>query len=352
MAMASRLVRVLVMAPHLGADLSYVADVDRRLEVLDGNRAFPAELIEQGQASGPAPPGAPSRAERDRLLGEAEVLLMGFPILHRLTDRATSLRWAHQAQAGVSNLFGSDLWSSDVALTSSRGAVGVTAIAEYVMAGVFHFGRGMDTAASPDRSGALDRRRYHLTAVAGATIGIVGLGGIGREVARLAKAVGMRVVASRRSVTAAQPNVEGVDLLLPASQLLELAAQSNYLAVCAQLTSETEGMIGEKVLASLKPGAALINIARGEEIDEMALITAIRSGHLAGALLDVYDGELARRPPRQELLDLPQIILTPHISTLGDSKGVEPVKRLFAENLRRFLTGEPLLNLIDRTRGY
>ena len=162
----------------------------------------------------------------------------------------------------------------------------------------------------------------------------------------------MRVVATRRSVTEARPNVQGVDLLLPASHLLELAAASDFLVVCAQLTAETTGLLGKEVFASLKTGAVIINIARGEEIDEIALIDAVSSGHLRGALLDVYDGELANRPPRQELLDLPQIILTPHISTLGDSSRQEPVRRLFAENLRRFLSSEPLLNLIDRTRGY
>jgi phosphoglycerate dehydrogenase-like enzyme len=350
--MASRVVKVLVMAPHLGADLAYIADVDPCIEVLDGNTAFRAELIEQGQASSPLPRDAPSRPERDRLMAEAQVLLMGFPILHHVTDRTPSLRWAHQTQAGVSNLFESDLWTSDVTLTSSRGVVGVAPIAEYVLAGVFHFARGLDSGVGPDRSGALERGRYHLTAVAGATIGIVGLGGIGREVARLAKAVGMRVVATRRSVSTPQRGVQGVDLLLPASRLLELAAASDYLAVCTQLTSETTKLIGKDVFASLQKGAVLINIARGEEIDEIALIDAVRSGHLRGALLDVYDGELAHRPPRQELLDLPQIVLTPHISTFGDPNGWEPVKRLFAENLRRFLRSEPLLNLIDRTRGY
>jgi phosphoglycerate dehydrogenase-like enzyme len=311
-----------------------------------------AELSEQRLAPGPMPPGSPSRNERDRLLAEADILLIGFPIPLRLIDRATSLQWAHQTQAGVSNLFESDLWTSTVTLTSSRGVVGVTAIAEYVMAGVFHFARGLDTGAGAEPTAALDRNRYRLMSVAGASMGIVGLGGIGKEVARLARAAGMHVVATRRSVTQPQTDAPGVDLLLPASRLLEVATQSDFLAVCAQLTSETVGLINKEVIASMKKDAVLINIARGEEVDEPALIDAVSSGHLRGALLDVYEGELAHRPPRQELLDLPQIILTPHISTRGDSAGTEPVKRLFAENLRRFLRGEPLLNLIDRTRGY
>ena len=350
--MAVEAVKVLVMAPHLGADLSYVLDVDPRVEVLDGNAMLGAELIEQGQAPGAIPPDSPSKTERDSLLSSADVLLIGFPIPHRLVNRAQSLQWAHQTQAGVSNLFQSDLWGSQVMLTSSRGYVGVTPIAEYVMAGVFYFARGLQTGSDPDRSGALDRKRYRLTSVAGATMGIVGLGGIGQEVARLARAVGMRVMATRRSVTETETDVQGVDVLLPASRLLELAAESDFLAVCAQLTAETRGLINKEVVSSLKAGAVVINIARGEEIDEAALGEAVASGHLRGALLDVYEGEFANRLPRQDLLDLPQIIFTPHISTAGDSAWTEPVRRLFADNLRRFLNGDPLRNVVDRTRGY
>jgi phosphoglycerate dehydrogenase-like enzyme len=351
-AMAPAAVKVLVMAPHLGSDLGYVTGIDPRVEVLDGNRAFRAELVEQDRAPGPVPSGGPSRVERDRLLAEAEVLLVGFPVPPLLADRASSLRWAHHTQAGVSNLLRSDLWTSSVPLTSSRGAVGVTAIAEYVMGGVFHFARGLHAATRQERGGALSRDRYHMTAVAGATIGVVGLGGIGQEVARLARAVGMRVVGTRRSVTEVRTDIHGADLVLPASHLLELLAQSDFVVVCSQLTPETQGMIGHRAFAAMKTGSVLINIARGEEVDEQALLDAIKSGHLRGALLDVYDGELAGEPPRHALLDLPEILLTPHISASGDASGAERVKRLFADNLRRFINGEPLLNLVDRTRGY
>jgi phosphoglycerate dehydrogenase-like enzyme len=350
--MASSVVNVLVMAPHLGADLSYVAQVDPRIQVLDGNRAFAAELIEQNQVPGPLPPDAVPRAQRDELLATAEVLLIGYPVPRRLANRAVALRWAHHTQAGVSNLLGSDLWSSQVALTSSRGAVGVTAIAEYVLAGVLYFSRGLDIAAGRHAGDALNRRSYHLSSVAGATMGIIGLGGIGREVARLARAMGMRVVATRRSALAAQNNVDGADLLLPSSGLIELAAQSDFVVVCSQLTEQTRGMIDARVLAAMKRGSVLINIARGEEVDESALMEAINSGQLRGALLDVHEGESTGRAPRPDLLDAPTVLFTPHISTSADRTGTEPVKRLFADNLRRFLSCEPLLNPVDRARGY
>jgi phosphoglycerate dehydrogenase-like enzyme len=350
--MVSGRVKVLVMAPHLGSDLRFVDVVDERIEAVDGNRAFRAELVEQGRIPGPMPDDAPSRAERDRLLAEAEVLLLGFPVPPRLVDRAGSLRWAHHTQAGVSNLFRSDLWTSSVALTSSRGAVAVTAIAEYALAGVFHFARGLDRATCAPGREAMDRDGYRMRSVAGSTLGVVGLGGIGQEVAHLARALGMRVIGTRRSVEVAQANVDGADLVLPAAQLLDLAAQSDFVVVCSQLTPETRGMFDEKFFGALKPGSVLINIARGEEIVEAAMIDAIRRGHLRGALLDVYDGESSGQAPHPDLLETPQIILTPHISTSGDQAGVEPVKHLFAGNLRRYLDGEPLLNLVDRARGY
>jgi len=344
--------KVLVMAPQLGPDLNYVASVDPRIEVLDGNTAFLAELFEHGLTEAGAPPNAPSRKERDELLSQAEVLLIGFPIPPALTSRASSLRWIHHTQAGVSNLLGTDLWTCPALLTSSRGAVSATAIAEYAIAGVMYFARGVSIAARHPQGTPTRRGDYALSTVGGATLGIVGLGGIGSEVARLGRALGMRVIATRRSATTASQDTDGVDLLLPASELAQVAAASDYLVICSQLTEETRHMIDARVLSAMRPGSVLVNIARGEEVDEDALLEAIDSGHLRGALLDVYDGEMAGQPPSKALLDSPSIVLTPHISGAGDSSRGAPVKELFADNLRRYLAGKPLRNLVDRDRGY
>jgi phosphoglycerate dehydrogenase-like enzyme len=339
------IVNVAVMAPILGADLSYVTEVDARVRALDANQAT--------GGSRHRPPGqvmAPGRVSD--LLAVADVLLVGYPVPGRLAGRAPRLAWAHHTQAGVSNLLGSDLWTSPVTLTTSRGVVGATAIAEYVLAAASHFARGLQEATRQKRDGIFTTHGYELISLRGATMGILGLGGIGQEVARLSRAVGMRVIGTRRSAGAPATDTDGADLVLPADRILQVAAESDFLAVCSQLTPETRGLVGDRVFAAMKPGAVLINIARGEEVDEDALIAAVTAGRIRGAVLDVYDGELAGRPPRPELVGLPQILLTPHISARGDAGLAEPIRRLFADNLRRFLDGRPLRNVVDRDRGY
>jgi phosphoglycerate dehydrogenase-like enzyme len=324
-------VAVLVVAPNLGRDLTWVSEIDSRVKVIDGNDIG---------------------AEHDAVLAEAEVLLVGYPVPSVLATRAPGLHWAHHTQAGVSNLHSSDLWTSSVMLTSSRGYVTATAIAEYVIAAAFHFASGLQEATRQKGTREFIRAGYDLRTVTGSTMGVVGLGGIGGEVARLARLVGMRVVATRRSATAARENVDGVDLLLPADRLTDLAAESDVVAVCTQLTVQTRRLIDAGTFAAMRPNAVLVNVARGEVVDEEALVRALQHGQIRGAVLDVYEGELDGRPPRRELVELPQVVLTPHISGTGDAAGRERTKELFAENLRRFLDGRPLLNLVDRNRGY
>lgn len=246
-------VPVLVLAPSLGRDLGFVAEVDPRVRLLEGEAG----------------------------LGEAEVLLVGYPVAPDLAARAPRLAWVHHTQAGVSNLHGTDLWRSEVTLTSSRGSVAPTGIAEYVLAAAFHFLRGLHEAGRQKAAGEFSRAGYELATLAGATMGVVGLGGIGGEVARLARAVGMRVVATRRSAGAPRVDVDGVDLLLPADRLAELAAQSDVVAVCAQLTAESRGLVDARVLAAMKPTAVLVNVARGEVVDEDALVRALAAGRSA-----------------------------------------------------------------------
>jgi len=337
---------VAVIAPILGRDLSFVSEVDPRVRVLDANFAAP------GRPAGSGGPAAPGSDLLGTILTQAEVLLIGYPVPGNLAARSPRLVWAHHTQAGVSNLAGTDLWGSEVTLTSSRGVMAATAIAEYVLAAVAHFARGLHEATRQKAAGQFTRAGYQMLTLRGATMGVIGLGGIGQEVARLSRAAGMRVIGTRRSITAPVPGTDGADLVLPADQILKVAAESDFLVICSQLTAETRGFINASVFAAMRPDAVLVNVARGEEVDEDALVEAVTSGQIRGAVLDVYAGELAGRPPRPEFAALPQILLTPHVSGRGDTKMAEPLRRLFAENLRRYLDGQPLLNVVDRARGY
>src|ERR1700728_4556566 len=154
-------VTVVGIAPSLGRALQWIRDVDPRIDVVD-----------------------------ERLLESADVVLLGYPVPPGIAGRAPHLQWVQHTQAGVSNLRGTDLWESGVILTSSRGGVSATGIAEYVLAGAYYFGRGLHEATRQKAAGQFGRSGYRLQSLTGATIGVVGLGGIGREVARLARAAG------------------------------------------------------------------------------------------------------------------------------------------------------------------
>jgi phosphoglycerate dehydrogenase-like enzyme len=210
------------------------------------------------------------------------------------------------------------------------------------------FARGLHAGAR----GSMSRRDYaSAVTLSGKTMGVVGLGGIGAHVARLAKGLGMRVIATRRTIDAPAFDVDGCDEVLPADRLHELLSRSDFVAVCVMLTGETEGMFDAAAFAAMKPGAILVNVARGEVIDEPALIAALQAGRLGGVYLDVYSGELSGAPPPQALLDDPRVVITPHVSNAADDPGPLGID-LFVEYLRDFLDGRPLRNVIDWERGY
>ena len=342
---------VLVCAPIMGSDLSPVRVFEPAVRVVDGNQAF--TRVQRAQQGNDDPAAlAAARQELDALLEQADVLCMSFPMLRDVAAHAPRLRWMHHTQAGVSNLWSSDVWSAEhIVLTSGRGFVRPTAMAEYTLAAALGFARGLHDGYLDKPGQRLDRSHYRPQRVEGATMGVVGLGGIGKEVARLSKALGMRVIATRRSVTSRQEGVDNADVLLPAAGLNEMAAEADFLAVCTQLTQETFHLIGREVLGAIKEGAVVSNVSRGEVIDEQALLEALESGRVRGAVLDVYEGEMDGKPPRPELMAHPNVVITPHISAGGASSGSEFME-VFCENLRRYLNGEELLNIVDRGRGY
>lgn len=335
-----------------------IAAVDPAVRIIDAREQFeveyaqtwPGETVQRYVPQTLIARSTMTRAQRDALLAQAEVICIRFPFPLDLRARAPRLKWLHQTPAGASNLRLGDLWGSPIMVTTSRGSNNVLPIAEYILATMLLFAKSLPQAFRDQARRTFERREYRPVLLQGKTLSVVGLGGIGSEAARLAKAVGMRVLATRRSVTMAQAQTQGVDELLPPSALPTLLEQSDYVALCAQWTPETDKLIGESELHQMKPSAYLINVARGELIDQAALMTALRQGWIAGAALDVYDGEFTGPPPA-ELWQLPNVLITPHTSVGTDvqqARGIE----LFCENLRRYLTGEPLVNVIDWERGY
>ena len=193
-------IKVVVCAPIMGSDLGRLRTVDAAFEIIDGAAAFDAFR----RASGQGDREAVAAAERElkAVIAPAEILCMAYPVLPEIIESAPNLRWFHHTQAGVSNLWSTDIWRADhILVTSGRGYVRPAAMAEYAVAGALLFARGLHDGYLDKASQRLDRSHYKLRPIETSTMGVVGLGGIGKEVARLARALGMRVIATRRSAT-------------------------------------------------------------------------------------------------------------------------------------------------------
>lgn len=347
---------VLVTVPVAADALSRIAAVDGCLHVVDVQGWFDVEFRETwppwtvqryvGQRDGPIS----SRQERDQLLAGAEIILGGFPFPLDLRTRAPRLRWFHQLPAGASNLLRGDLWGGDVVVTTSRGYGNTRPMAEYVLASLLHFARGLHHASRDQARHRFDHRPYSPLSLQGKTVCVVGAGGIGQQVGQVCAGAGMRVIGTRRRVAPDAVLPAGFSRLESPERLHALLAESDAVAVCCQWTPETTKLIGREAFAAMKPGAIVVNVARGEIIDEAALIAALAAGRLRGVALDVYVGEFEREPDRR-LWDDERVLITPHISGGTDTRQHRGID-LFCDNLRAYLDGRPLTNVIDWTDGY
>lgn len=284
----------------------------------------------------------------------AEVYMgMGVPreiFLAATTGAEARLRWAHTGSAGVGAALYPEMLASDVVLTNSAGVMGAP-IAETVIAMALYFARGLDLAAASGRERRwLKEAIYEPTSpvreLGGATMGIVGYGGVGREVGERARALGMRVLATKRTPAAAPA---GVELVPGDAGLRRLLAESDFVALTVPGTPATKALIGREQLGLMKPEAVLINVARGSIVDEAALIEALQEGRLRGAGLDVFAKEPL--PPGSPLWEMPNVLVTPHVSAVSPRYWQRETE-LIVENLGRYLAGRPLLNVVDKARGY
>jgi phosphoglycerate dehydrogenase-like enzyme len=257
---------------------------------------------------------------------------------------APRLRWFHTLGAGVDSLIGPDLATHDVVLTNNTGTYDVP-IAEFVLAMLFTVAKRVPQHLRNQREHLWRERPAQHVELRDAVLLVIGLGSIGAELARLARAIGMRVIGVRRS----QRPDPSVERLVPPDRLMDAARDADYVAVTAALTPSTRGLVSRDVIAAMKPTAWLVNIARGPIVDEDALLDAVREHRIAGAAIDVWSTEPL--PKDSPWWDLENAIVTPHRSN-SSPKMRERSLALFGENLRRFKHGEPLLNVVDKQLGY
>jgi phosphoglycerate dehydrogenase-like enzyme len=288
------------------------------------------------------------RAEEE--IHDAEVVVT-WSLRPEQVKAAQKLRWLHSPSAAVHQLLFPELVNRDVVITNGRDVHGPV-VGETIVAMIFALAKKFHQAARFQQKHQWGQQEMwysqpHPREVAGATLGMVGLGGIGRTAARLAAGLGMRVVAVRENPEKGKP--EGVAEVFPSSQLDTLLAQSDYVALAVPVTAATSALINADRLAKMKPDACLINVGRGQSIDESALIEALRARKIGGAALDVFVEEPL--PPDSPLWDLENVLITPHTSGLTERQW-ERQYSLVAENMRRYLNHEPLLAVVDKQKGY
>jgi phosphoglycerate dehydrogenase-like enzyme len=284
-------------------------------------------------------------------IAEAEVYV-GFGITRPLFLAAPRLRWVHSAAAGVRASLFREMLASEVLLTNSAGIHAIP-IAEWVVGAVLHLLRGFDIAVEQQRARVWDKTRFveersPLRELGECRVLIVGAGGLGTAVAERMAPFGATCVGVRRRPELGAP--AGFASVVGPERLDEELPRADVVVLSAPLTSETGGLLSRERLALLGSSAIVANVARGALVDEGALAEAIEAGRLRGAVLDVFSHEpLAGDSP---LWQLPQVLLTPHVSPVSPGRFWPRQAELLLDNWRRYVAGQPLRNLVDKRAGY
>ena len=286
---------------------------------------------------------------------------LAFGIAAEVLTEGWDLEWVHTGAAGVGKSLTPEMLASPVRFTNSAGIHAIP-MAETVLGMILYFARGLDFAVAGMAEGKWSTDSYYEAAspireLSESVVGIIGVGGIGREIALRACAFEARVIGLRRSPVQGgeRPSwadeTRGGDIRVVSGEVgfQELLSESDYVVVSAPATPETEGIISNEAIAAMRRGTVLINVSRGSLVDEGALVEALQSGHLRGAGLDVF----AREPLEEghALWSLPNVLATPHVSAVTRTFWRREAD-LIIENFGRLLDGEPLLNEVDKARGY
>lgn len=293
---------------------------------------------------------APSE-EALRWIPEAEVYV-GFGMPRPLFLAGPKLKWVLTGTAGVASLLFDEMHARDVALTNAAGIYGPT-IAEHTLAGVLHFLRAFDLASALRAERRFDQSAFAHPGAAvreidECTVLVIGAGGVGTEIATRFSALGARVIGVRRRPGLGAP--PGFAEVHGLSELDGLLPNADVIVLATPLTDATRQLLHADRLALLHPGTILVNVARGALVDEEALVQALKSGRVRGAVLDVFAKEpLASESP---LWHLPNVLWTPHVSGVSPRRFWDRLQALILDNWERYRAGTPMRNLVDKRAGY
>jgi phosphoglycerate dehydrogenase-like enzyme len=289
--------------------------------------------------------------EASRLIRNAEAYF-GFGFTPDLLAAAKSLRWVHSAAAGVGNVLNTGIESTDILVTNSAGIHGAP-IAEFIVAGILHFLRGLDVAIAQQQRGEWSKAFFvaldsPLREISECQVLIVGTGGLGGHAARRLSALGATCVGVRRRPELGTP--DGFARVVGTPALDDELAGADVLVLAAPLTADTSELMTRARLEHLSPSAIVVNVARGALLDETALTEMLSQGRLRGAVLDVFRQEPL--PASSPLWHLPNALVAPHVSPVSPRRFWPRQLDLFLDNWRRYVHGERLRNLVDKQAGY
>ncbi|MBS7812868.1 D-2-hydroxyacid dehydrogenase [Roseococcus pinisoli] len=306
----------------------------------------PAAYVEAIEAAGLAPRVLVETLPRQQMPSEEQLAgteaMLGWVAPEGVLPRMPKLRWAQALMAGVEGWLALPDLPPGLLLTSARGTHG-DSMPENILGALFHLTKPYAEAAEAQKESRWARRVP--VSLNGKTLGILGLGAIGQELAKLASALRMEVLGTRRNPVP----VEGVAEVLPPERTDEVLARSDFVVLLLPATAETENFINAERLAKMKPTAWLLNFGRGQAIVDADLIAAVQQGKIAGALLDVFRQEPL--PVSDPFWTTKGIKVIPHVGGMHAERD-KAVAKLFVENLGRFLDGRPMLAVVDRAAGY
>jgi phosphoglycerate dehydrogenase-like enzyme len=343
---AATTVTVLIATPLEAGHVDRIAAADSRVRVLYEPGLLPVPQFAADHAGVPRELSAAELARWSELRSRADVSFdFDWQAPGQMAVNCPRLRWVQGTSAGLGGFLDrTGLASTDLVITTAAGVHGVP-LAEFTLLGLLYVTKDMPTL----RRWQDDRhwQQHHTRQLAGSRALLVGLGGIGREVARLLAAAGVQVTGAGRP--GRSYDVPGVTSYVADTEIDAALPGTDALVLACPLTERTRHLIGARRLGLLRRGAVVVNVSRGPVIDESALVAALASGHIGGACLDVFETEPL--PAGSPLWAMPSVLVSPHSASTVEAEN-RLITDLFIDNLRRWLAGTPLRNVYDRAAGY